>query len=100
MPPGAGVLSVFFYARLPLVLREFGTYALYRLECALRSSAVLGFIGLPTLGFELDSFELDSFFRQGMYGAVAAVLIRTEAGILLMRRDGTPAYGDQAPPMP
>lgn len=80
MPPGAGVLSVFFYARLPLVLREFGTYALYRLECALRSSAVLGFIGLPTLGFELDSF-----FRQGMYGAVAAVLIVYYAMIASMR---------------
>lgn len=70
MPARAGVISVFFYARLPLVLQELGTYTLYRLECALRSSAVLGFVGLPTLGFQLDTF-----FKQGMYGAVAAVLI-------------------------
>ncbi|MFD2237476.1 PhnE/PtxC family ABC transporter permease [Aureimonas populi] len=70
MPPGASVLSVFFYARVPPVARELGVYTLYRLECGMRSSAVLGFIGLPTLGFQLDTF-----FRQGHYGAVAAVLI-------------------------
>lgn len=63
-------LSVFLFARLPLVLREWGAYTLYRLECGLRSSAVMGFVGLPTLGFELDTF-----LRQGIYGAVAAVLI-------------------------
>lgn len=70
MPPAASALSVYFYARLPLALREIGVYALYRIECGLRSSAVLGFVGLPTLGYQLDTF-----FKQGMYGAVAAVLI-------------------------
>ena len=33
-------------------------YTFYRFECALRSSAVLGFFGFPTLGFYLAaSFE-------------------------------------------
>ena len=33
-------------------------YTFYRFECALRSSAVLGFFGFPTLGFHLAaSFE-------------------------------------------
>lgn len=70
MPPKADFVSVFFFARLPLSLREFGIYVLYRLECGLRSSAVLGFVGLPTLGFELDTF-----FKQGLYSSVGAVLI-------------------------
>ena len=70
MPPRADVISVHFFARLPLALREIKIYVLYRLECGLRSSAVLGFVGLPTLGFELNTF-----FKMGMYGAVAAVLI-------------------------
>ncbi len=70
LPPGADFVSVHFFARLPLALREIGIYVLYRLECGLRSSAVLGFVGLPTLGFQLDTF-----FKMGMYGAVAAVLI-------------------------
>lgn len=70
LPPGVGILSRLAYAKLPLVLPQMRTYILYRLECGLRSSAVLGFIGLPTLGFQLDSF-----FRQGDYGAASAILI-------------------------
>ncbi|TYR32731.1 ABC transporter permease [Mesorhizobium microcysteis] len=80
MPPRADFISVHFFARLPLAAREFQVYLLYRLECGLRSSAVLGFVGLPTLGFELDTF-----FKQGMYGAVAAVLIIYYVLIATMR---------------
>ena len=43
---------------------------MYRLECGLRSSAVLGFIGLPTLGFHLESA-----FKEGHYSEVSALLI-------------------------
>jgi len=80
MPPRADFVSVHFFARLPLAAREFQVYLLYRLECGLRSSAVLGFVGLPTLGFQLDTF-----FKQGMYGAVAAVLIIYYVLIATMR---------------
>lgn len=67
--PRVDALSRFLWARAPLARREMVNYALYRLECGLRSSAVLGFIGLPTLGFQLDSF-----FKQGDYGAAGAVM--------------------------
>lgn len=70
LPPATGSISRFFYTRFAVAIPTFRIYTLYRLECALRSSAVLGFIGLPTLGFQLDTF-----FKQGSYGAVAAVLI-------------------------
>lgn len=63
-------LSRFLWARAPLARAEMASYALYRLECGLRSSAVLGFIGLPTLGFQLDSF-----FKQGDYGAAGAIML-------------------------
>ncbi|WP_299358640.1 ABC transporter permease [uncultured Paracoccus sp.] len=69
LAPGTDALSRFLYARAPLARQAMSSYTLYRLECALRSSAVLGFIGLPTLGFQLDSF-----FRQGDYGAASAVM--------------------------
>ncbi len=68
-PAGTGALSVLMFVRIPDVWSHFRTYALYRLECALRSSAVLGFVGLPTLGFHLESA-----FRQGNYAEVAALL--------------------------
>lgn len=80
MPPRAGRVSVHLFARLPLARPQFLTYSLYRLECGLRSSAVLGFVGLPTLGYSLDTF-----FRQGQYGAVAAVLVIYYVLIATMR---------------
>jgi phosphonate transport system permease protein len=68
---GAGVdpLTRFLWARAPLARPQMVSYALYRLECGLRSSAVLGFVGLPTLGYQLDSF-----FKHGDYGAAGAVM--------------------------
>ena len=48
---GAGPAALVWWALLPSALPDLGAYALYRLECALRSSAVLGFFGFPTLGY-------------------------------------------------
>lgn len=70
LPPGSSAVSRFIYARLPMALSPFRIYTRYRVECGLRSSAVLGFVGLPTLGFELDAF-----FKVGRYESVAAVLL-------------------------
>lgn len=69
VPPRTSALSTLLFVRLPDVWAHYKTYALYRLECGLRSSAVLGFVGLPTLGFHLESA-----FRQGHYSEVAALL--------------------------
>ena len=48
---GAGPVQVFLFGLLPRALPDMAAYALYRLECALRSSAILGFFGWPTLGY-------------------------------------------------
>lgn len=70
LPQGTGGLSAFLYARLPDVAASLRHYTLYRFECGLRSTLVLGFIGLPTMGFHLESA-----FRQGRYGEAAALLL-------------------------
>ncbi|MDX2205279.1 MAG: ABC transporter permease [Hyphomicrobiaceae bacterium] len=70
LPPNTSQVSAFAYARLPDLAARMKTYALYRLECGMRSTLVLGFIGLPTIGFHLETY-----FRQGHYGAAAALLL-------------------------
>ncbi|UMY19177.1 ABC transporter permease [Methylobacterium organophilum] len=70
LPPGTGAIAAFAYARLPVVAASLRHYTLYRLECGLRSTLVLGFIGLPTMGFYLESA-----FRQGRYGEAGALLL-------------------------
>jgi phosphonate transport system permease protein len=55
---GASRLQVFFFGRLPTAFPDMMAYTLYRFECALRSSAVLGFFGYPTIGYFMKlSFE-------------------------------------------
>ena len=70
LPAGASTISRFAYARIPELAPQFWTYTLYRLECGMRSTLVLGFIGLPTIGFHLDSY-----FKQGHYAQAAALLL-------------------------
>lgn len=69
LPPATPRLSVFAYTLLPLIYRDLKGYTAYRFECALRSSAVLGFIGLPTLGYHLETA-----FREGLYSEAAGLL--------------------------
>jgi len=52
---GAGRLQTFFYAVLPQNLTELTSYTVYRWECAIRSSAVLGFVGAGGLGQQMDN---------------------------------------------
>ncbi len=69
LPAGTPPVSAFAFARLPEVAERFKTYTLYRLECGLRSTLVLGFVGLPTVGFHLEGY-----FKQGKYAEAAALL--------------------------
>ncbi|MDA9094771.1 ABC transporter permease [Porticoccaceae bacterium] len=60
-------LSRFCYTVLPLAWRSMATYTSYRFECAIRSSAILGFVGLPTIGFHLETM-----LSEGNYSEAAA----------------------------
>ena len=52
---GSGRLQAFFYALLPQNAAELTSYSVYRWECAIRSSAVLGFVGAGGLGQQMDA---------------------------------------------
>ena len=55
MRNGAGRLQAFFYGLLPQNAAELTSYTVYRWECAIRSSAVLGFVGAGGLGQQMDN---------------------------------------------
>ena len=81
LPSGSGNISTFFYAQLPDVWVHIKNYTSYRFECGLRSSAVLGFVGLPTLGFYLETA-----FSEGNYSEAAALLIIFYVLIMTLRQ--------------
>jgi phosphonate transport system permease protein len=55
MRNGSGRLQALFYGLLPQNAAELTSYTVYRWECAIRSSAVLGFVGAGGLGQQLDN---------------------------------------------
>lgn len=76
---GATRTQVFLFGLLPRALPDMASYAFYRFECALRSSAILGFFGPETLGrFIKDSWD------EALYGEVWTYLYTLFALVLLM----------------
>ncbi len=61
---GGSGFAAFLAGGFTRALPDLATYALYRLECAIRSSAVLGFVGIPTLGYEIKTAYEDGHYRE------------------------------------
>ena len=51
---GAGRVSAFAYGLVPVVAPDLVSYTFYRLECAVRSAAILGVIGAGGIGYQID----------------------------------------------
>jgi phosphonate transport system permease protein len=52
---GSSRLQAFAYGLLPQNAAELTSYTVYRWECAIRSSVVLGFVGAGGLGQQMDN---------------------------------------------
>lgn len=61
---GGGAGTVLLIGVLPRALPDIATYSFYRFECALRSSAVLGFFGFPTLGYFISASFENLYYRE------------------------------------
>ncbi len=73
---GASPLQVLLFGLLPRALPDMTGYAFYRMECALRASAVLGFFGFPTLGlFIRQSFSATNYGEVWTYLYTLAALV-------------------------
>ena len=75
---GASVLQVYVFGLLPTVLPDLFAYLLYRFECGLRSAAVLGFFGAPTLGYYLSLSWGERHFHEVwayLYALLAIIVV-------------------------
>jgi phosphonate transport system permease protein len=88
---GATLGQVWLLGLVPRALSDMASYAFYRFECALRSSAVLGFLGFPTLGYHVSlSFE-NLLYRETwtfLYALFALILATELWSAALRRREG------------
>lgn len=75
---GARPAQALLYGHLPMALPDLTSYGFYRFECALRSSAIMGFIGLGGLGLQIQ-IALDDlrFHEVGTYLLALITLIVT-----------------------
>ncbi|NCU99448.1 MAG: ABC transporter permease subunit, partial [Betaproteobacteria bacterium] len=70
---GGGRLQAFSYGLLPQNATELLSYSVYRWECAIRSSAVLGFVGAGGLGQQMDASM--KMFNGGEVATILMVLM-------------------------
>lgn len=86
---GASPLQAFLSSLVPQSFPDMATYTIYRFECALRSSAVLGFIGIETIGLSISrSFE-NNFYNElwtELYLLLAVIMFVDMLGSMLRKR--------------
>ena len=51
---GASPARVLLYGRMPMALTDMLSYGFYRFECAIRAAAIMSFVGIRGLGFEIQ----------------------------------------------
>ena len=51
---GASPARVLIYGRIPMALTDMLGYSFYRFECAIRAAAIMSFVGIRGLGFEIQ----------------------------------------------
>jgi len=78
---GSPRLAAFFYGVLPNAAAEMLSYTVYRWECAIRASVVMGFVGAGGLGQQIDLS-----LRMFAGGEVASMLLTFLALVLLADR--------------
>ena len=83
---GSSRLQAFGYGLLPQNAAELTSYTIYRWECAIRSSVVLGFVGAGGLGQQLDGAMKmfnggEVLTLLGVFVLLVAVADRISAGL-------------------
>jgi phosphonate transport system permease protein len=85
---GASEWRVFWYGRLPMALPDMLSYTFYRLECGVRSAAILSFVGLGGLGYQVQIAlaDLDYATAWTFLLALVALVVGVDVWSTLVRR--------------
>jgi len=73
---GASRLTILLYGLIPQALPNLASYTLYRWECAIRASAILGFVGAGGLGQQIEiSMRMFNFNQVTTLIAILFVMV-------------------------
>jgi len=61
---GASEFKVFLYGRLPMAMPDMLSYTFYGLECGIRSAAILSFVGITGLGYQIQLSLNDLLYNE------------------------------------
>jgi phosphonate transport system permease protein len=89
---GAKSLQIFLSTRFVQALPDLITYSFYRLECAVRASAVLGFVGIPTLGLSIKQSFQNLYFGEvwsSLYLLIITIILFDVIGRAIRKRLNT-----------
>jgi len=99
---GTGYVQAFFTTLIPQSFPDMASYTLYRFECALRSSAVLGFIGIQTIGLSIKKSFENNFYNElwtQLYLLIGVIMLVDILGSQLRKRlNSIPARKQPAVP--
>jgi len=99
---GANSIQAYLTTLIPQSFPDMATYTLYRFECALRSSAVLGFIGIETIGLSIQKSFENNFYNElwtQLYLLIAVIMLVDLLGSQLRKRLNTiPTHKKQTLP--
>lgn len=91
--------QTFLVGIFPAALPNLITYAFYRFECALRSSAVLGFVGIETIGLYIELSHEEFYYREVwtyLYLLLALIVIVDLWGAQIRKQLNSDAGGCRA----
>ena len=86
---GASEWQVLIYGYLPYTRANLISYAMYRYECGIRSAAIMSFVGLGGLGYEIQISLEDLHYHEAwtfVYMLVALVILVEIASGIVRRR--------------
>jgi len=83
---GGSAFSSWLFGTIPLAFSDLLSYALYRYECAIRSAAIFGFVGIPTIGYHIETAAAEGV---AYYGEIWTLLYTLLAIIIVVERLST-----------